>query len=117
MILYGIKSCDTVKKARKYLEQQQWKHDFHDFRSDGLEADLVASWLAKVGHKVLLNTRSTTWRTLDDSDKADMDNEKAKALILAHPTLIKRPVLAAGNHILVGFKAADYDRWITQYGQ
>ncbi|GAA4882390.1 ArsC family reductase [Ferrimonas pelagia] len=116
MILYGIKTCDTVRKARKYLEQQQWKHQYHDFRIDGLDEAKVAHWLSLVGHQVLLNTRSTSWRALTDEQKQTMDNDKAKALILANPTLIKRPVLESANHILVGFKAADYDRWITQYG-
>ncbi|SHI15883.1 ArsC family reductase [Ferrimonas marina] len=116
MILYGIKSCDTVRKARKHLDQQGCQHNFHDFREAGLDSDTLARWLTQVEYTTLLNTRSTSWRALDDSDKQDLDQAKAVRLMLANPTLVKRPVLEASGAVLVGFKAADYDAWIAQHG-
>ncbi|MBY5993929.1 ArsC family reductase [Ferrimonas balearica] len=116
MILYGIKSCDTVRKARKHLEQQGQAHTFHDFREAGLDAARLERWLTQVPYTTLLNTRSTSWRALDEADKQDLDADKAKTLMLANPTLIKRPVLEAGDALLVGFKAADYDQWVAQHG-
>lgn len=116
MILYGIKSCDTVRKARKHLDAKGCPHTFHDFREEGLEPATLERWLAKVPHTTLLNTRSTSWRALDDADKQDLDADKAKALMLANPTLIKRPVLESGDALMVGFKAADYDQWVARHG-
>ncbi|TKB57567.1 ArsC family reductase [Ferrimonas aestuarii] len=110
MILYGIKNCDSVKKAKKHLEQADIGYQFHDFRQDGLSEAKVDAWLQQVEWKTLLNTRSTSWRQLDDAIKADLDAAKAKALILDNPTLVKRPVLEFGEgQVEVGFKAARYD--------
>lgn len=108
MILYGIPNCDTVKKARKWLEQHKVDYTFHDFRKDGLQAPLVESWLGQVGVDTLLNRRGTTWRQLDNEEKQGLDEQSVVALLLAHPTLIKRPVLVSGNGVLVGF---DEDSW------
>ena len=103
MKLYGIKTCDTCRKAIKALEAAGYSVQFVDIRVDGLEANDLDRWIAAVGWQGLLNTRSTTWRGLDEADKADLDECRARALMLAHPTLIKRPVIATGDRILVGF--------------
>lgn len=107
--LYGIKNCDTVKKARKWLEQNGQDYTFHDVRADGLDADMVGRWCDALGWEKVLNKRSTTWKQLSDSDKDTINEASAKALLLEHPTLIKRPVLEQNNNALeVGFKADRY---------
>ncbi|MBY6019674.1 arsenate reductase [Ferrimonas balearica] len=116
MILYGIKSCDTVRKARKHLDAKGCTHTFHDFREAGLDDATLTRWLAQVPYTTLLNTRSTSWRALDDAAKQDLNADKAKQLMLDNPTLVKRPVLEAGDALMVGFKAADYDQWVARHG-
>jgi arsenate reductase len=106
--LYGIKNCDSVKKARKWLEQNQVDYQFHDFRSDGLSADQVSTWIDTLGWETLINKRSTTWKALDACVKNTMSAQTATAAILASPTLIKRPLLATKTQLMVGFKDADY---------
>ncbi|QIZ76880.1 ArsC family reductase [Ferrimonas lipolytica] len=115
LVLFGIKNCDTVKKARKHLEQQSRPYQFHDFREQGLDLETVERWLTQVEFKVLLNTRSTSWRQLDDSDKQDVDQAKAIELMLANPTLVKRPVIELGTAVTVGFKPADFEQWVAQH--
>ncbi|SDJ45118.1 transcriptional regulator, Spx/MgsR family [Ferrimonas sediminum] len=115
MILFGIKNCDTVKKARKHLESHNTAFDFHDFRELGLSAETLEQWLEKVEWKQLLNTRSTSWRQLSDDDKADINQAKAVTLMLANPTLVKRPVLVSGQTVTVGFKAAEYDALVASH--
>ncbi len=105
--VYGLKNCDTCRKALKWLAAEGARHEFHDVRADGLEAADMARWVASAGWEQLLNRRGTTWRKLDDADKADVDEISAQTLMLAHPALIKRPVFEAGNRIVVGFKAAE----------
>lgn len=107
-ILYGIKNCDTVKKARQWLDKQQIDYRFHDFRSDGLSASQISHWIATIGLDTLVNKRSTTWKELDQAAKDGFNEHTAVALIVAHPTLIKRPLLETGNSAQVGFKA---DSW------
>ena len=106
--MYGITNCDTIKKARAWLESHDVAYRFHDYRAEGLEADRLDSWSGKVGWEILLNRASTTFRELSDKDKLSLDEEKAKALMLAKPTMIKRPVLELGDRILVGFKPDVY---------
>lgn len=106
--LYGIKNCDSVKKARKWLEENKLDYCFHDFRSDGLSPDKVSAWINTIGWETLVNKRSTTWKALDESVKQTMTAETAAAAILASPTLIKRPLLDAKSQLMVGFKEADY---------
>ncbi|WP_108650213.1 ArsC family reductase [Dongshaea marina] len=106
--LYGIKSCDTVRKARKWLAEQEIQAQFHDFRTDGIDEQQLTLWCETLGWKKLLNTRSTTWRNLTESEKQLETQQQAVALMQQHPTLIKRPVLTRGEQILVGFKASDY---------
>ena len=108
-ILYGIKNCDSVKKARQWLEQHQITYQFHDFRSDGLSAEQVSIWVELLGWETLVNKRSTSWKALDDDVKRTMSAATAIAAILTSPTLIKRPLLATGTQLMVGFKNADYN--------
>ncbi|MFK8067617.1 MAG: ArsC family reductase [Gammaproteobacteria bacterium] len=114
MILYGISNCDTIKKAKKWLSDQMVAFQFHDFRKDGLETEQLEIWIDALGWEVLLNKRGTTWRKLDESDQADLDAEKACALMVKHPALIKRPVLVTADEIIVGFKPEEYARLIDQ---
>ncbi|MBQ0798308.1 MAG: ArsC family reductase [Porticoccaceae bacterium] len=111
--LYGIKNCDTVKKARKWLDQQGIDHQFHDFRADGLSAQQINAWRKQVDWETLVNKRSTTWKQLDDATKAAVNagtnTETVNAVLLANPTLIKRPVLEYSGQAYVGFKAAEYE--------
>ncbi|UTF60492.1 ArsC family reductase [Gilvimarinus sp. DA14] len=106
--LYGIKNCDTVKKARRWLEDAGVNYAFHDFRSDGLSAELVQAWLETLGSAALVNKRSTTWKNLTDAQKQQAEQGDVLNLLLEHPTLIKRPVIDTGNQVQVGFKADQY---------
>jgi arsenate reductase len=101
--LYGIPNCDTVKKARTALAASGHEVHFHDFRKDGLTADKVIEWLAHVPMDKLLNKRGTSWRKLSDADKANEDEAHLIALMVDTPTLIKRPVIEAGDKVTVGF--------------
>lgn len=109
-VLYGLKNCDTVKKARRWLEEKGIAYHFHDFRGDGLSKDQLQLWLARVGAEVLINNRSTTWKQLPDTDKKLAMGEMASAVVLANPTLIKRPVLEYGDQIMVGFNPEEYEK-------
>lgn len=102
--VYGIKNCDTCRKALKWLDAEGLKHQFRDVRADALEGETIARWIYAVGWEVLLNRRGTTWRNLSDANKHEVDGEKALALMAEHPALIKRPVFEVGNDVLVGFK-------------
>jgi arsenate reductase (glutaredoxin) len=106
--IYGIKTCDTMKKARTWLEARGVDYDFHDYRAVGLDRAILEGWIAKVGWEKLLNQASTTFRELPEKSKARLDEKKAIALMLAEPTMIKRPVLDVGGALLVGFKPAEY---------
>lgn len=109
-ILYGIKNCDSVKKARQWLEERGVEYHFHDFRGDGLSKDQLQLWLQRVGSETLINNRSATWKQLNEHDQKLAMGEMASAVVLANPTLIKRPVLEFGDHILVGFDADEYEK-------
>ena len=101
--LFGLKNCDTCRKARAYLDAQDRAYRFHDLRADGLsEADLD-EWLGRLGWEQILNRRSTTWRSLPDAAKADLDQTRARQLLLDQPTLVKRPVIHWGEVLIVGF--------------
>ncbi|MDN3640400.1 Spx/MgsR family RNA polymerase-binding regulatory protein [Simiduia curdlanivorans] len=104
--LFGIKNCDTVKKAQAWLKQHEVAYSFHDFRSDGLTDAQVRGWHKELGDE-LLNRRSTTWKQLTDAQKREAEVDPV-ALILANPTLIKRPLLDTGATRYVGFKPAQY---------
>jgi len=107
--IYGISNCDTVRKARKWLEAEAITFDFHDFRKQGLNAEQVERWCAAAGLEKVLNKRGTTWRQLPDAVKANTDETALKALLVEQPTLIKRPVLELDDgRIEIGFKADQY---------
>ncbi len=107
--LFGIPNCDTVKRARAWLTAQGLAHEFHDYKKAGVPADRLDAWVAATGWQTLLNRAGTTFRKLEDADKADLDAAKAIRLMLAHPSLIKRPVVERdGVMMLVGFKADDW---------
>jgi len=108
MILFGIKNCDTVKKARRWLTDNNLEFEFHDFRQNGLDRETIEHWLKSVDWEILLNKRGTTWRKLDDPRKEQLDQAVAIELMLENPTLIKRPVLVSEQTCKVGFKEADY---------
>ncbi|WP_047608883.1 ArsC family reductase [Rahnella aquatilis] len=115
-ILYGIKNCDTVKKARRWLEENGVECQFHDYRVEGLDAALLQDLLNKQGWEAMLNTRGTTWRKLDEATRAACDNQaSAKALMLEHPAVIKRPfLLAPDGQSLLGFKPESYQQFLAQ---
>ncbi|WP_312933767.1 ArsC family reductase [Pseudomonas sp.] len=106
--LYGIKACDTMKKARSWLEQQSLDYQFHDYKTQGIDREHLTRWCDEHGWQVLLNRAGTTFRKLDEASKADLDQAKAVELMLAQPSMIKRPVLDLGDRTLVGFKPDTY---------
>ena len=106
--IYGIKNCDTMKKARTWLDEHGVKYQFHDYKASGIDRERLEAWSKKVGWEVLLNRAGTTFRKLPDADRADLNERKAIALMLDQPSMIKRPVLEKGARLLIGFKPADY---------
>jgi Spx/MgsR family transcriptional regulator len=108
--VYGIKNCDSVKKARNWLEKHGVEYQFHDFREDGLDGESVDLWLDELGWETLVNKRSTTWKELDASTRENMDAAKARKCIMQHPTLIKRPLLDTGTERHCGFKPETYQQ-------
>ena len=108
--LYGIKNCDSVKKARSWLDALQIAYAFHDYRVDGLAPGLLQHFIDELGIEAILNQRSTSWRQLDDAQKQDLTAEKARQLILNNPTLLKRPIVAIGEQLLVGFNPETYTK-------
>ena len=113
--LYGIKNCDTVKKARRWLEQHGVEYQFHDFREQGLDADSVHAWLSELGWESLVNRRSTTWKGLEPGLRESMDDNSAATAILEQPTLIKRPLLDTGSSRHVGFSEQAYGELFHQH--
>ena len=105
--VYGIKNCDTCRKALKWLTAEGIEHRFHDFRVDGLDTGALAAWVDTAGWEKLLNRRGTTWRNLSDAEKDGIDEAKAQTLMAGNPTLIKRPVFETGDQVLVGFSNAE----------
>ena len=106
--LYGIKACDTMKKARTWLDQAGVNYSFNDYKTSGIDAASLQQWCNEHGWQVILNRAGTTFRKLDEAQKTDLDQDKAIALMLAQPSMIKRPVLDLGARTLVGFKAELY---------
>jgi arsenate reductase len=106
--IYGIKNCDTMKKARAWLEQAGVQYAFHDYKTAGIDKAHLERWSKDVGWEALLNRAGTTFRKLPDADKEGLTAAKAIKLMLAQPSMIKRPVLEAGKALLVGFKPEDY---------
>lgn len=108
LTLYGIKNCDTVRKARNWLEEHDVAYIFHDYKLAGVTGQKLEEWAAQVGWEKLLNKAGTTFKKLPDEDKADLSEQRAIALMVAHPTLIKRPVMETGQGLVVGFKPELY---------
>ena len=106
--IYGIKNCDTMKKARAWLDGHGVKYDFHDYKSAGIAKDKLKAWSDRLGWETLLNRAGTTFRKLPDADKEGLTEKKALALMLAQPSMIKRPVLEVGSKLLVGFSPDAY---------
>ncbi|MBW3228258.1 ArsC family reductase [Marinobacter adhaerens] len=113
MKLYGIKNCDTVKKARKWLDEQGIDYEFHDFKKDGLQSDLLFSWEHAVGWETLLNRRGTTWRKLPEDVRDTIDAQSAHEIMLENPSIIKRPVVENGGDVRVGFSADEWSAWLA----
>lgn len=110
LTMFGIKNCDTIKKARTWLDEHGVGFDFHDYKVKGADATQLAAWVAALGWETLLNRAGTTFRGLPDIDKVGIDADKAIALMMAQPSLIKRPVLVGNGVLLVGFKPDIYAR-------
>jgi arsenate reductase len=109
--IYGIKNCDTMKKARAWLDEHGVEYAFHDYKTQAIERDVLQNWARIVGWETLLNRAGTTFRKLPDADKAKIDERKAIALMLAQPSMIKRPVLDTSKGLLVGFKPEIYAKY------
>ncbi len=110
LILYGIPNCDTMKKARSWLDAQGVAYRFHDYKTQGIAAGTLARWVDALGWEALLNRSGTTFRKLPEAERVDLDRERAMALMLAHPAMIRRPVLIDAAGIEVGFKPDRYAR-------
>jgi len=108
--LYGIRNCDTMKKARAWLDGRGVAYEFHDYKVAGIDADRLTRWCDEHGWEVVLNRAGTTFRKLPEADRQGLDTAKAVALMVAQPSMIKRPVLDLGDRRLVGFKPEAYER-------
>ncbi|RYF97358.1 MAG: ArsC family reductase [Caulobacteraceae bacterium] len=106
--IYGIKACDTMKKARTWLDEHGVAYDFHDYKAVGIDRTRLERWVGEAGWETVLNRAGTTFRKLPDADKTGLDAEKAIGLMLAQPSMIKRPVLDLGDRLIVGFKPEVY---------
>jgi len=113
MKMYGIPNCDTVRKARKFLDSNGVEFEFHDFKKQGLTVDIIQSWLAAQPIEVIVNKRSTSWKQLTDDQKAQLMAATDLTTLTEMPTLVKRPVLETDNGILFGFKADAYQALIN----
>jgi arsenate reductase len=108
--IYGIKNCDTMKRARAWLDVHKVAHSFHDYKAAGIDKPTLEGWAKKVGWEVLLNRAGTTFKKLPEADKGGLTEKKAIALMLAQPSMIKRPVLEAKDKLTVGFKPEEYKK-------
>jgi arsenate reductase len=110
--IYGIKNCDTMKKARTWLDEHKVAYEFHDYKTAGIDKPVLEAWAKKVGWEVLLNKVGTTFKKLPDAKKENLDEKKAIALMLDQPSMIKRPVLDIGGKLTVGFKPEAYEKMV-----
>jgi arsenate reductase len=108
--IYGIKNCDTMKKARAWLDGRGIAYEFHDYKTAGIGRAQIEAWAREVGWETLLNRAGTTFRKLPEKDKENLSEKKAIALMASQPSMIKRPVLEAGGRLLVGFKPEQYEK-------
>jgi Spx/MgsR family transcriptional regulator len=111
LTVFGIKSCDTCRKARKYFVEHDIEFRFHDVRDDGLDIQMLERWTASIDWTRLLNKQSLTWRKIPEVDRNDMTKERAFALMIENPTLIKRPVLESQSYLAVGFSEKRYSEF------
>ncbi|MBL4798208.1 MAG: ArsC family reductase [Oleispira sp.] len=112
--MFGIKNCDTIKKARKWLESEGVEFQFHDYKKDGLSIDMLDAWVKDLGWEALVNKRGTTWRKLSEEIKESIDQASAIQIMLDNTSIIKRPLLVDdANNKLLGFKADDYQNFIN----
>lgn len=114
IIIYGIKNCDSIKKAKKWLEQNNIEYQFHDYRVDGIDNELLNTFSAQLSWQDLLNKRGTTWRQQPDEIKNNIDEAGALALMLEYPAMIKRPLLVAKSQMILGFKPEQYNDFFLQ---
>jgi arsenate reductase len=114
--LYGIKNCDTMKKARTWLDAHGLQYEFHDYKTAGIDLGVLTRWCTELGWEVLLNRSGTTFRKLPEPQKTGLNERKAIGLMHAQPSMIKRPVLDLGKRLLVGFQPATYERAVREAG-
>ncbi|MCU0976145.1 MAG: arsenate reductase [Steroidobacteraceae bacterium] len=114
--VYGIRNCDTMKKAFAWLEQHGVDYEFHDYKREGASVDRLAAWSKAVGWEKLANTRGPTWRKIPEADKAGLDERRALALLAANPSAIRRPIVEVGQQVLVGFDAVGFARVLQRRG-
>ncbi|HEY5711254.1 MAG TPA: ArsC family reductase [Allosphingosinicella sp.] len=115
-ILYGIRNCDTVKKARAWLDGRGIAYDFHDYKVAGIDRARLAAWTGELGWQKVLNRAGTTFRKLPDADKEGLDESKAIALMLAQPSMIRRPVVDLGDRRILGFNEGEYEKVFARQG-
>jgi len=113
LIVFGIKSCDTCRRAKKYLDEHNIEYRFHDLREDGLDIQMLERWTQRIGWARLLNKQSLTWRKIPEVDRNDMTHDKALAAMIDNPTLVKRPVLESDKFIAVGFSEKRFGDFIN----
>jgi arsenate reductase len=114
LTVYGIASCDTCRKARRYLDAKDIEHEFHDVREDGLDIQMLERWADSLGWEKLLNRRSLSWRKIPEAHRKEMTRTKALAAMLRTPTLMKRPVLESSNFTAVGFSEKRFTDYLTK---
>ena len=114
LTVYGIKSCDTCRKARKYFAEHDIEHQFHDLRDDGLDIQMLERWSSRIEWTKLLNKQSLTWRKVPEADREGINKDRAFALMLANPTLIKRPVLESDAYMAIGFSEKRFSDYLNK---
>lgn len=115
LTVFGIKSCDTCRKARKFLAENDIEFRFHDVRDDGLDIQMLERWAERIGWEKMLNKQSLTWRKIPEVDRSGMTKNRALALIIENPTLVKRPVLESDTFIAVGFSEKRFSEFWSKY--
>lgn len=112
--IYGIKNCDTMKKARVFLDEHGVDYAFHDYKASGIDRPHLERWCREAGWETVLNRGGTTFRKLPDAARENLDEERAIALMLEQPSMIKRPVLEKDGRLLIGFKPEIYERFLAE---
>ena len=115
IVIYGIRNCDTMKKARAWLDGHSVPYQFHDYKSEGIDRSRLERWTKRLGWESVLNRAGTTFRKLADDDKQGLTEKKAIGLMLAQPSMIKRPILEADGDIAAGFRPADYEKLLKRW--